>query len=306
MSVITCDELIVSNRIIFSDNTTQDTSASAISLKCANIERNVTGQTTSILSDSLVVNNNCSVGVELVTNTLKSNVISFLSDLDENGDPREQSKSFTSGLRDNIIEAAQKLNSIIPDIIDPPSKKMKLQDNGYNIEVDPGFIFMNDPTKSCSFDPTQLRFDNNEGNTLMIQANQTLYFGSNYQLDSGTSDTILKLKNIGIGYRVTNAMNNYSITRTDNYVLMDDGVTSISLLDPNQYLDNNSLPGFSVIISNINGQDVDIEFQNASIYAHNSALTTSSPFTLKKYSTCSFTLVFSASLNGYFWSVSQF
>lgn len=129
MSNLTCEDLLVNGRIIFSDNSTQTTSANPLFSKCAQIERNPSTSSTSILNDSLVVNNSLSVGNQLTSNFINTNGIAFPSDLDQNGVPFVQNAAFNSDLKRKLEEID--LSSIIPVIIEPLNKKVKVK----NLEV---------------------------------------------------------------------------------------------------------------------------------------------------------------------------
>jgi hypothetical protein len=136
MSNLTCEDLLVNGRIIFSDNSTQTTSANPLFSKCAQIERNSVINSTSILNDNLIVNNSLHVGNQLTSNFINTNGIAFPSDLDENGVPFVQNAAFTSDLKRKLEDLDENaggtdLSSIVPDIIEPSNKKVKVK----NLEV---------------------------------------------------------------------------------------------------------------------------------------------------------------------------
>ena len=85
-----------------------------------------------------------------------------------------------------------------------------------------------------------------------------------------------------------------------------DNITSLKLYPPSTYLDDSSSPGWSCIVSNCNGVDVQIDTSGYQWYAHSNGLG-AGPITLKKWATVRITLLFSTSTVGdYVWAVSQF
>jgi hypothetical protein len=72
------------------------------------------------------------------------------------------------------------------------------------------------------------------------------------------------------------------------------------------YLDSFGNAGWSVILSNSSGSDIDIISNDLDFYSHGT-MVQSSPFPLRKYATARFTLVPAASfVNGYAWAVSMY
>jgi uncharacterized membrane protein YczE len=117
-------DLIVSGRIIFKDNTTQDTSSTPLFLKCSQLERNSTTGVTSFGNDSLNVNQSITVGNQLTSNFINSKGLAFIEDLDLNGLPAVQNAAFSSSLK-------TKLNDISA-IVDAPNKRIKLTHDSDN------------------------------------------------------------------------------------------------------------------------------------------------------------------------------
>jgi len=144
MSTQTFNDVIITGRIIFNDNTTQDTSATAVINKCAKLERNADLNSLSLLQDKLIVNNSIETN-NLITDNLRNNSITFLNDLDNNGFPKIQNRCFDGEIINKINNNKTILDSLIPDIIDPPNKKIKLEilDNvngNYKIDFYPDVI----------------------------------------------------------------------------------------------------------------------------------------------------------------------
>ena len=81
-------------------------------------------------------------------------------------------------------------------------------------------------------------------------------------------------------------------------------LSGISLNNPNEYLDDNGFAGWSCIVSNHSGNELNIK-SSTNWYAQFNG-EQSSPIIINKWATCRITLIFNTSLNEYFWSVSQF
>ena len=85
-----------------------------------------------------------------------------------------------------------------------------------------------------------------------------------------------------------------------------DNITTLKLHNPSDYLDNNGNYGWSCIVSNISGGDVQIDTSGYQWYAHSNGLQ-GGPIDLNKWSTARLTLVFSYNTVGdYVWALSQF
>ena len=425
MSNLTCEDIHVNGRIIFGDNTSQETSANPLFSKCAQIERNPSTSSTSILNDSLVVNNSLSVGNQLTSNFMNTNGLAFLQDLDPNGIPFVQNGAFSSILKQKIIDAKNGIDSVIPDIIDPPNKKIKL-DNGQpstsHTSIEIGYetiiiqppelsstnniqIINQDTTKSnlISMDHMVIS-DGNMGNQATLSLNglsqagpgvsclvakdaiqQTtenhliniqdglVYIGDQFgpvekveitkteihftdygngfsssytrgqlvlqDFDQETTPSLslknefnhetlytphsiiadghqnFRLKNPNtfmfteapIGYKLYYVEQDGFIEKYHPFVVMDSGITFIRFRDPSEYVTStDSATGFSVIVTNLNGQDVEIETAGTSWYSHNAQMNGGGTITITKYSTCRITLVYSPSYGNTFWAVSQF
>ena len=75
---------------------------------------------------------------------------------------------------------------------------------------------------------------------------------------------------------------------------------------PTNYLDDNGNPGWSCLVSNLSGNDIQIDTAGYQWYAHSNGLV-SGPIDIKKWATCRITLLFSNNTVGdYLWAVSQF
>jgi hypothetical protein len=84
-------------------------------------------------------------------------------------------------------------------------------------------------------------------------------------------------------------------------------VSTLKLRDPPDYLDDNGLAGWSVIVSNYSGSSINIDIASASSwYSHSNGGGQLNPIVLKKWATCRFTLVYSSIDNEYIWAVAEF
>ena len=84
-----------------------------------------------------------------------------------------------------------------------------------------------------------------------------------------------------------------------------EGATAIGLYNPTQYLDDNGNPGWSILVSNMNGATLDIDTGGYQWYAHSNGLN-GSPIHINKWVTCRVTLLYSNVLSDYVYAVSQF
>jgi hypothetical protein len=85
-----------------------------------------------------------------------------------------------------------------------------------------------------------------------------------------------------------------------------DGITTLKLHPPGDYLDTANGDGWSCIVSNLNGSSVNIDTAGYQWYAHSNGLN-GNPIDLSKWSTCRLTLIYSSNTVGdYVWALSQF
>lgn len=150
-SIQTIDELIVTGRIIFPDNTSQDTSSSKILSRCSNIVRDENLKTTSILNDDFVINKSCQIGNEMRVPLVKSKAIALMDDLDDEGNPQIQTQSFTTAIKSKIETLKNAVDELIPDVIDPPNKRARLSlgefysDPDYSLQIEGESLTMSSP-----------------------------------------------------------------------------------------------------------------------------------------------------------------
>jgi hypothetical protein len=79
----------------------------------------------------------------------------------------------------------------------------------------------------------------------------------------------------------------------------------IKLYNPANYLDDNGNDGWSCLISNHNGSDLDIDTAGFDWYSHAGGQQ-SNPIKIPKYATCRITLINSAGIGNFIWAVSSF
>lgn len=90
-------------------------------------------------------------------------------------------------------------------------------------------------------------------------------------------------------------------------MIQNGGGATLKLRDPTNYLDDNGLAGWSCIVSNYGGIDLNIDMASAaSWYAHSNTGGMGNPITIKKWVTCRLTLVYSSIDSQFIWAVSQF
>jgi hypothetical protein len=82
-------------------------------------------------------------------------------------------------------------------------------------------------------------------------------------------------------------------------------LTVIKLYNPTNYIDDNGNDGWSCIVSNHSGSDIQIDTAGFDWYAHSHGQQPN-PIQLKKWSTCRITLINSPGYGDFIWAVSQF
>lgn len=118
--------LSVLGSIQFSDQSIQSSSNTNLTDRVLGITRDSLNGITSINSDNFVVEKTVSVNEKLTTPNILLQNATFMNDYDGNGLPIIQSKGFSDELRQKLLTAKDTIDAIIPDIIEPPLKKAKL------------------------------------------------------------------------------------------------------------------------------------------------------------------------------------
>lgn len=126
------NNLTLLGRLNFSDGTFIESVASNPFPDTAGFVRNPVDQTTSLIQDKFILNNDLTCPTKILTPSVRLQSVTFESDDDPNGVPTVQSKAFSDQLRAKILQASDQLNEIIPAIIEPPLKKAKLSTAEFN------------------------------------------------------------------------------------------------------------------------------------------------------------------------------
>lgn len=179
----TFNNITISGKIYFSDGTIFDGTKVTSLANIAAFERNSILETTSILQDDLIVNKKIVTAESISAPSVLSNAISFTNDLDPSGIPIVQSIGFTGQLRDKINQFQETFNDIIPEIIDPPNKRIKLSnlENGIDTQLlcRPDVLSISSEliggnTTSLTINYDSLKLNSNEGDSSMLQKNDLI------------------------------------------------------------------------------------------------------------------------------------
>lgn len=92
----------------------------------ASFVRNANDNTTTLVNDKLIVDQNIDVGNQVKANKVRSRSVLYEDDVDELGLIREQKKAFTDLDKNTIQSNATKINSIVPLVIDVNNYSIKL------------------------------------------------------------------------------------------------------------------------------------------------------------------------------------
>lgn len=128
----TFNDVTVLGKIIFSDGKYFDQSNLSSLKNITSFERNDTQGTTSLLQDELIINQKITTNTELEAPKIKIGSLFFKDDLDEQGLPNIQNRAFSEIVRQRLETVKSVVDSIVPDIIEPAQKKLKIS----NLEVD--------------------------------------------------------------------------------------------------------------------------------------------------------------------------
>jgi hypothetical protein len=153
------NNLTVHGHIVFSDQSVQETSLSNVAAKVQSLSRNPISNTLSITNDDLILNKSLQVSETLNAPFVKLQNLTFMSDIDESGEPTNQSRSFSDILFQRIQTSKQKIDEMIPDIIDPPNKRIRLSGEGNLVQATKeGVTATNEDTgQFVSISPEQVR-----------------------------------------------------------------------------------------------------------------------------------------------------
>jgi hypothetical protein len=184
-------------------------------LKFVNVSafsRNTIDGTTSLLQDKFIANNDISCLTQVIAPSAKIQFLKFVNDLDQDGNPVIQNKGFSNELRTKLLSASEGIGSIIPDILEPPLKKAKLNlaefvstTNGSTTIAPNNIQLSNTSSKLASFKV------NNANNKLEITTTNNIIDMSNNSLENVTDIKAPSATNVTI-----DGNNNSVIFKTGN------------------------------------------------------------------------------------------
>lgn len=159
MSNQTVNNLKVLGKIFYDNQSFVDRDIAKIIPNIIQFSRNDNTNETSLLNDDFIINKNLDVKNNLKTKNARLLSVIYEDDLDELAQPRSQAKAFTNQNRTDIQYAKDKVNEIIPTIIDPVNKILTIKEikNNDSIildgdiiskkriyqEIDPNFPYLN-------------------------------------------------------------------------------------------------------------------------------------------------------------------
>ena len=159
----TVNNLTVTGKIIFPDGTFLESSYASLFSNFLNFVRNPVTGTTTLSSDVLVVGNRIQ-SPQIYTDVFSLDAIRFLDDLDQTGLVRAQKRAFTDAMYDDIIanksaitSLTSTLNSIVPEIIDPPAKRIRTANGSAVAQLVPETISITDGTSTVGVYPGEIR-----------------------------------------------------------------------------------------------------------------------------------------------------
>jgi hypothetical protein len=220
--------LHVLGSIQFADQSVQNSSNTNLTDRVLGISRDSLNGITSINSDNFIVEKTFSVNEKITTPNVLLQNVTFMNDFDENGLPVVQSRGFSNVLRDKILEASTELNSIIPDIIEPPIKKAKLNEAAFeNVNFATSIVPNNIAIESkidssfISFEPSQIYLRNATADTATISTD--INGNLNFSISDGLvkSQANLDLSNNNIINVNTITANNLTGTASSINVISD-------------------------------------------------------------------------------------
>lgn len=232
------NNLTVHGHIVFSDQSVQETSLSNVAAKVQSLSRNPISNTLSITNDDLILNKSLQVSETLNAPLVKLQSLTFMGDIDEFGEPTDQTRSFSNIIYQRIQTSKEQLDEIIPEIIDPPNKRLKLSGDGYLLQATNEGLTSTDETSgtSISLAPDQLTVSGNNISILasangVTSINQTTGLSAQFQ-----SDMILVNGNPAFSYGQLTSL---------NLKMADDVSNTYSYVTP-----------YSITLTNANGKTI--------------------------------------------------
>ena len=155
---------------------------------------------------------------------------------------------------------------------------------------------------SLTPEPT-IRFQNSSGLNNYINFSGINADG-HYNFNLNNNERFFKQNN-PFSFSVYTANDGDYIEKNYPFVLADN-ISVLKLYNPANYLDDNGNPGWSCLISNLSGSDIQIDTAGYQFYSHANGLQ-GGPIIFNKWSTGRITLVYSSSTVGdYIWAASLF
>lgn len=197
MTDLSVNNLTVGGVITFSDDSFLNSALVRALQNISQFDRNGTSGVTSLLNDNLVINKDVRVVQDIESDKSKINSLVFKNDLDGDDQPIIQNVGFTGELRDMVHAAHDNIANIIPDIIDPPNKRMRFTntENGSFTNIQSDSVEVND----------------NDGTSVRLQ-NTEIHFVTDNLAGQLSADT----------FRLANS-SNQSITATCTQTIYDNG-----------------------------------------------------------------------------------
>jgi hypothetical protein len=158
----TFNNITLLGKLNFSDGTFVDSVATSPFPNTAAIQRNGIQQTTQILQDQFIVNNDIHCGTLVDVPTVRVQNIQFSNDLDNLSVPRFQNIAFTDSLKQDLTNTKNDLTSLISDHFDRPTKRIRLEgsyigNSSFSIPSSTNYSFTNS-NSSITFGTTGITF----------------------------------------------------------------------------------------------------------------------------------------------------
>jgi hypothetical protein len=122
----TFNDVTILGRIIFSDGKYFDQNNLSSLKNITSFERNEVAGTTSLLQDELIINQKITTNTHFEAPLAVIDSLIFRGDLNDEGLPNVQNKAFSELVRQRLENVKSVVDSIVPDIIEPAQKKLKV------------------------------------------------------------------------------------------------------------------------------------------------------------------------------------
>jgi len=183
--------------------------------------------------------------------------------------------------------------------------------NSYSSLISPSYALLNDPNGNLQ---TEIINDSTLNSQPYIRMQDptglnNYYYRNAINADGHNCFTLENnekffKQNNPFSYKVYELSDGQKVEKYMSWIFVQN-VTSINLYSYTEYLDDNNGIGWSCTISNYSGISIDINTGGERWYSHTTGVS-NSPIQLKKWSTCTFTLVYSSIDNEYLWALGMF